>query len=82
MAMFERYAYHVELALARVQPAAEMIILRYINHMCLVGCQYPYKMEQSWEWIFLKGWTLESTKIPKNFFFTYPILRISCFRIW
>ena len=22
--------------------------------MSLVGCQYPYKMEQSWEWIFLK----------------------------
>ena len=44
-------------------------------HMWLIDFLNPYELEQSWEWTFLKQFSIGNTKWGLKFFFTDGLLR-------
>ena len=57
-------------------------MFRFRYHMWLVDHPNPCELEQSWEWIFLKEWTLVNTKWGLKHFFINGLLRNGHFKIW
>ena len=45
------------------------------QHMWLIDFLNPYELEQSWEWTFLKQFSIGNTKWGLKFFFTNGLLR-------
>ena len=54
----------------------------FTAHMWLVDHPNPCELEQSWEWIFLKEWTLVNAKWGLKHFFINGLLRNGHFKIW